>query len=86
MNIKLIGCCYFIDDEEPSLEWIQETLGGYMEVVILRETGRQMLVNDIGALIPLQVNELATNINMQEGNGDTIYGDVIILSGAALLT
>ena len=83
--IQLIGDCYFISDKEPSLEWIQKTLEGYMEVVYL-SGNRQMLVNDNGAINGMDLNPLATNLNIQGGNGDPIFGPAIILSEEALLT
>ena len=69
-----------VRDKQPSLEKMQEIVGGYIEVVYLFE-GDQMIVNEEGLLHKLDINREASRIAQK-----LIVGDVIILKGKARMT
>tara|TARA_R100000322_G_C5278861_1_gene149154 strand:- start:15 stop:290 length:276 start_codon:yes stop_codon:yes gene_type:complete len=76
----------FIEDKQPSLEEMQEFVGGYIEVVTLPDF-RQMVINEEGKLLNLPINMVATNLFEKAfGIGtDVICGKAMILDKEALL-
>ena len=77
-----------ISDKEPSLEKLQKLVGGYIEVAY--DDGKtQIICNEEGKLHGQPFNSDATMewgklINAEPR--DILVGDVVILSGKALLT
>ena len=67
-------------DESPSAEEAREFVGGYFELVHLRN-GDQLLVNENGRL-----NELPRNKEASDLYGGVIVGDALHLKGAAKWT
>jgi hypothetical protein len=67
----------FITDKSPSLEEAQLAVGGYVELVRLKD-GRQVLVNEEGLLQRLPINEEASLLCNR-----TIVGNALVLSGKA---
>lgn len=61
---------------EPTLAWLQEKVGGYIEIVGCL-SGEQMICNEEGYGLGLKVNSGASIIA-----GQSMVGDVVILSGA----
>lgn len=76
----------FINDKQPSLEQMQEFVGGYIEVVTLSDS-KQMVINEEGKLLELPINKKATDLFEQAfGVGtDVICGKAMILTDKALL-
>jgi hypothetical protein len=76
----------FIEDKEPTLEEMQDFVGGMIEVITLPDM-RQMVINEEGKLISLPVNLVATNLwEKAFGIGtDVIVGNAMILDKRALL-
>ena len=71
-------------DGDLTFEMMQKIVGGYVELIKLPKSGRQMIVNEEGALYGLLPNLEATNIFVEEkGYYTLIQGDVIVLSGKA---
>ena len=70
----------FIKDKEPSLEKMQEMVGGYIEMMTLVD-GSQMIMNEEGNLRDLPENVQASEIAMRR-----IVGDVLILQGSARMS
>ena len=69
----------------PTLEELQRLVGGYIEVIELRD-GRQLIVNEEGLLLGLPFNPTATAINATIGNGQAyLVGDAVVLAGTARL-
>ena len=61
----------------PTLKEAQEFVGGWIEMVYLKN-GDQMIVNEEGLLLGLPVNRIASAIA-----GQCIVGNVLILKGTA---
>lgn len=77
----------YITEKKPTLEKLQEIVGGYIQVVDL-ENNKQMIVNEEGILLGLDINRKATLLAREQGIPMfdwIIYGDVAVLSGKALL-
>jgi hypothetical protein len=72
--------CKILIDNPPTLSEAQKAVGGYVEVVELRD-GRQMLVNEEGLPKGLPPNKNASLIANQ-----MILGNVLILDGDAKWT
>tara|TARA_R110000787_G_scaffold67346_3_gene150925 strand:+ start:309 stop:566 length:258 start_codon:yes stop_codon:yes gene_type:complete len=74
-----------LTEKEPTLERLQEMVGGYIQLLELPDTGKQMIVNEEGLLLGLSYNEKATEIYYEENRhkASPILGDVVILSGSA---
>ena len=64
--------------DQPTLEELQKFVGGPIEIVYLPEA--QMIVNEEGLLRRLEQNNMASRIA-----GKMIVGNVMILSGSAML-
>lgn len=71
---------------KPTLKELQKYVGGYVEVIKLRD-GRQMIVNEEAALRgDMLPNERATDLIIQTGTtvnigSRGIVGDVVVVSG-----
>ena len=76
----------FIEDKKPTLEEMQEFVGGYIEVVTLPDY-RQIVINEEGKLLNLPINMIATNLFEKAfGIGaDVICGKAMVLDKKALL-
>lgn len=82
-----------IDDIEPTLDELQEMVGGYIEIVSLAN-GDQMIVNEEGKIKGLPINKKATELYVGEEmddtcagwDYDTINGNAVILRGNAKLS
>ena len=73
-------------EDELTLDMMDKIVGGSMELIELPKSGRQMVINHDGALYGLLPNLEASNIFAREkGYCLLIQGDVIILSGDALI-
>ena len=72
-----------IKDKVPSLAEAQKAVGGFVQVLFLKD-GRQMLVNEEGKLNGLPLNSEATKLarGLISAN-DYIVGNVLILEGKA---
>jgi len=66
-----------IKDKAPTLEEMQKMVGGWIEVIYL-SNGDQMIVNEEGLRLKLDINREASQIAQK-----LIVGDVIILKGEA---
>lgn len=76
----------YINDREVTLEECQQYVGGYIEIVFLKN-GDQMIVNEEGLLLHFPINQQATRLH-QLNFGLTefpIVGNVMVLSGIARL-
>lgn len=69
-----------ITDVPPTLEEAQNFVGGYIEIIYLKD-GSQMIVNEEGRLFMLPQNKEASLIA-----GRCIVGNVLILKGNAKFT
>lgn len=81
MDTKLL----YQTEEKPTLEGAQKIVGGLVELIELKN-GDQMLVNENAIMDQLPLNEIATQIAIDQSNAliwDGIRGDVLILQGAA---
>jgi len=77
----------YLSEKKPTLEKLQEIVGGYIQVVDL-EDNKQMIVNEEGALLDLYINTKATLLARRQGipmHDYIIYGDVVVLGDKALL-
>ena len=75
-------------DGEPTLEAMQEAVGGYIEVVYA-ENGDQIILDEEGRLKGKPINEDASEHWLGDRwDNDTanIVGDAIVLSGKARLS
>ena len=75
-------------DGEPTLEAMQEVVGGYIEVVYA-ENGDQIIIDEEGRLKEKPINEDASEHWLGDRwDNDTanIVGDAIVLSGKARLS
>ena len=72
-----------------TLEDLQKLVGGYIQLIELHSSKRQMIINEEGKLMGLPFNETATKIFHDEyphlTEYDVICGDAIILSKKAKL-
>lgn len=68
-------------DRRPSLEEAQNIVGGYVQMLYLRD-GSQMLVDEDGIAKCKEVNKEASKMTRGIYLGD-VLGDVLILSGDA---
>ena len=68
------------EEGPPTLEWLQEQVGGYIEVVPV-PGNQQLIVNEEGLLRGLKFNSLATMIADRR-----IVGDAVLLSEDDVLT
>jgi hypothetical protein len=72
--IKIDGTEHNIEGEEPlSLEFMQKTVGGYIEMVYPEDPNLIMVVDEEGQLKQKLYNKKASAIA-----GQTIVGDVIV--------
>src|SRR5262245_10810548 len=76
---------------EPTLDELQEAVGGYIEVLQIEHNGLigHMVLNEDGKLRGLALNPMANAIAHATAgiaDGDFIVGDVVILTGKAKLT
>jgi|TARA_R110002167_G_scaffold170045_4_gene368034 hypothetical protein len=69
-----------IADKEPTLEDLQEKVGGLIEVVRLMD-GSQLIVNEEGTIHDLPHNSKASAVAQQP-----IVGNAVVLRGDARLT
>ena len=69
--------------DHASLEWMQKTVGGLIEIVTLTKgdhQGQVMVINESGKLLGLPTNKLASQIhNNHTDNVDEIVGKAILL-------
>lgn len=75
--IKTNGEIIDLEDKELQLEQMQKVVGGYIEIVRLKN-GWLVVCNEEGKLIGLEENPVATLVCNINGFNDTIVGDVII--------
>jgi hypothetical protein len=68
-----------LSDVPPTLEEAQEFVGGYVQMLTLRD-GSQMLINEDGRVKRLPPNVEATILAEHYG---PIVGSVLVLSGSA---
>ena len=74
-------------DNVLTLDMMQKVVGGYIELINLPMSGRQMIVNEEGGLLGLLPNLEATNLfSKEKGYCHIIQGDVLILSDNALIS
>ena len=81
-----------IDDKEPTYEEIKKLVGGYIEIAY-DDGETQIICNEEGKIYGLPINEKATDEwnkllskhKFYELNTDVLVGDVVILTGEALL-
>tara|TARA_R110002074_G_scaffold227765_4_gene399350 strand:- start:403 stop:687 length:285 start_codon:yes stop_codon:yes gene_type:complete len=74
------------EEDKLTLDQLQKLVGGYIELIDLPESNKQMIINEEGKLMGLSINSTATKIfheNYPHLQHDTICGDAIILSGKA---
>lgn len=73
-------------EKRLTLDMMQKVVGGYIELINLPKSSRQMIVNEDGAMRGLLPNLEASNLFAKEkGYCHMIQGDVIILSDKARL-
>lgn len=75
--IKANGEIIDLEDKELQLEQMQKVVGGYIEIVRLKN-GWSVVCNEEGKLIGLEENPVATLVCNVNGFNDLIFGDVII--------
>ena len=70
----------YLDDSDgqPTLEKLQEFVGGYIEIVSSVDMKKQVIVDEEGILKQRPFNEDAS-----EEAGIELFGDAVILSGSA---
>ena len=70
---------HIIEDKTPTLEELQELVGGYIQIAIDR-FGEQLIVNEEGVLMGLPYNRKATELLNDKFNvQDFIVGDAVLL-------
>ena len=70
---------HIIEDKTPTLEELQDLVGGYIQIVIDR-FGEQLIVNDEGVLMGLPYNRKATELlNGKFNVQDFVVGDAVLL-------
>lgn len=75
--VKTNGEIIDLEDKELHLEQMQKVVGGYIEIVRLKN-GWLVVCNEEGKLIGLEENPVATLVYNVNGFNDLIVGDVII--------
>ena len=70
----------YIEDEMPTLEKLQELVGGYIEIVLSVDMKKQIVVDEEGLLKGKEFNEEASRIA-----GQKLFGNAVVLSDDALL-
>ena len=76
--IKIDGSEINVDKEQLTLEFMQKTVGGYIQIVPF-PNGDMIVCNEEGKLNGLPANEKATKIwSSHFGHTDIIVGNVII--------
>lgn len=66
--------------EQITLKFLQESVGGYIQIVPLGDSGKSMVMNEEGKLMSLPINEKATALFRHHNGGqDYIVGDAIVL-------
>ena len=75
----------YIDDKEPSLEDLQEYVGGYIETVTLLN-GDTLVINEDGLNLDLKVNQEATKVYLDNGGmrSNKIRGNAVIVKKGLL--
>ena len=77
---------YVIQDKTPSLEELQNIVGGYIEIVA-DECGKQLVVNEEANLLGLDINWVATKeYNDYFGKPGMILGDAVLLEKNARIS
>ena len=77
---------YVIHDKAPSLEELQKIVGGYIEIVA-DEFGKQLVVNEEGNILGLDINWVATKeYNDYFGKPGMILGDAVLLEKNARIS
>ena len=78
-----------ITDKEPTLEEMQEFVGGYIQVVQAKN-GDDIVFNEEGRIFGLPINYEASEHWLGKGQYDDLYnnilGNVLILKGKARLS
>ena len=70
---------HIIEDKTPTLEELQDLVGGYIQIVIDR-FGEQLIVNEEGVLMGLPYNRKATELLNDKFNvQDFVVGDAVLL-------
>ena len=84
MSFKLVPkpVTKYIKDKQPSLEDLQEMVGGYIQVISIGN--KQIIVDEEGKIKDKPVNVEASDV--WGVNYDLIVGDAVVLSDDALLT
>ena len=70
----------YIEDEMPTLEKLQELVGGYIEIVLSVDMKKQIVVDEEGLLKGKEFNEEASRIA-----GQKLFGNAVVLRDDALL-
>lgn len=66
--------------EEITLSFLQESVGGYIQIAPLGDSGQSMIMNEEGKLQGLRINEKATAIfRRHNGGNDYIVGNALVL-------
>lgn len=75
-------------DSEPTLDWLQEKVGGYIETVTAPSGEAVMVIDEEGKLKHYPVNDRATDIfhDWFPGTSDVIVGSAIFLDKEHMLT
>lgn len=68
------------NEPEPSLEWLQETVGGYAEKIDLPD-GSQLIVDEDGRMKQSDPNDTASLLAERQ-----IVGNAVVLIGESRLT
>ena len=68
------------NEPEPSLEWLQETIGGYVEKIDLPD-GSQLIVDEDGRMKQSDPNDTASLLAERP-----IVGNAVVLIGESRLT
>lgn len=75
--VKTNGQIIDLEDKQLHLEQMQKVVGGYIEIVRLKN-GWLVVCNEEGKLLGLEENPIATLVCNVNGFNDFIVGDVII--------
>ncbi|HHV48338.1 MAG TPA: DUF3846 domain-containing protein [Rhodocyclaceae bacterium] len=76
------------EDGKDLMSALQETVGGYIEVIPFVSTGKYMVVNEMAKLSPHEINRVATAIARDScsiSKSDYIAGTVAIIERSLLL-
>lgn len=66
-----------LDGRTATLEWLQQQVGGYIEVVPAAMSGLVMVVNEEGKLRGLPFNDTATDLH--RGYAESIVGTAVVM-------